>query len=123
MNRKQINFMSLLAADAFFIEELVGLTDCGRKLRAAAQHSPKDTVKLLTKSSADLVATFQRRLRRLYGGDDFVALGSLFLVEATAALSGDSGPKAPIAATLTIESAEGRQLYLNDEAKLHAGAI
>jgi hypothetical protein len=123
VNRKQINFMSLLAADAFFIEELVGLTDCGRKLRAAAQHSPKDTVKLLTKSSADLVATFQRRLRRLYGGDDFVALGSLFLVEATAALSGDSGPKAPIAATLTIESAEGRQLYLNDEAKLHAGAI
>jgi hypothetical protein len=122
VNRQQISFMSLLAADAFFVEELVRLTDCGRKLRTLSQHSPKETVKLLTKSSADLVTTFQRRLRRLYGGDDFVALGSLFLVEATAALSG-SDPKAAIAASLTIESGGARQLYINEAAKLHTGAI
>jgi hypothetical protein len=49
------------------------------------------------------------KLRRLYGGQEFLALGSLLLVEATNALSGDETRPSAIQAALRISAKENSQ--------------
>lgn len=76
-------FQSLLLADALFVDRLVAL---GAKARTARQNEGADAAGL-TRFAASLVSAFHDKLRRLYGGQDFVPFGSLILVEATAALA------------------------------------
>jgi hypothetical protein len=52
-------------------------------------------------------------LRRLYGGQDFVAFGSLLLVEATRALGAALDGGAAISATLRLASGDREQTFVN----------
>ncbi len=81
-------FHALLVADALFIDQLIRLGVRAGGLRQAMQHEPQRAVRELARFGEEFVKTFHRRLRRLYGGQDFVSFGPLILVEATRALSG-----------------------------------
>ncbi len=120
VQRQRRNFAALLAADSYFIEELVRLADCGRELRSLAQVRPEIAVRNLTRYSATLVRAFHRRLTRLYAKEDFVALGSLLLVDATAALADRPDEPSSLAATLTLDSGGTARVYHNAAARLLA---
>ncbi len=91
---------SLLVADALLVDALVNLGCRGRRLRKQAASDPAAAVKSLSRFAADLASTFHGKLRRLYGGQEFLALGGLLLVEATAALS--QAAASPVQAVLRI---------------------
>lgn len=80
-------FHSLLVADADFIDHLVRLGVRAGGLRRAMQHEPQRAVRELVRFCEESVKTFHRRLRRLYGGEDFTAFGPLILIEATRGLN------------------------------------
>lgn len=104
---------SLLTGDAFFIDNLVELGARGRKLADLAPKDPRKAVKELARFSADFVTAFHRRLRRLYGGESFVAFGPLLLAEATAVLAASASAETGIAATLRLRSGEAEQTFVN----------
>jgi hypothetical protein len=106
-------FQSLLAADAFFVDSLVHLGNHGRGLTAALERDPRVAVRELARFSAAFVTAFHRRLRRLYGGDNFVALGSLLLVEATRALASTARPDAAIAGVLRLANGDASRTFVN----------
>ncbi len=96
---------SLLAADADFVNALVNLGCHCARLRDGMSGNPRQAVKQFAQVSADLLKSFQARLRRLYGGQDFTALGSLLLLEATNALAGaDSHIRAVLRLSKTGDS-------------------
>lgn len=113
--RQRRNFSALLAADAFFMEEVVRLADCARELRSLAATKPNLAVRNLTRYSEAMVQAFHRRLRRLYARQSFLALGPLFLVEATAALHGSAVQPPAVAATLVLD-AGGREVSYHNAA-------
>jgi hypothetical protein len=81
-----------------------------RRFQDEARSKPQCGAKDLSRFAADLAATFNVRLRRLYGGQSFVSLGSLLLVHATAALTGQT---AAIQATLSITAGNLKQTLVN----------
>ncbi|MBN9659330.1 MAG: hypothetical protein J0H49_14185 [Acidobacteria bacterium] len=111
------NFHALLAADSFFIEEMVRLADMTCELRALCGRKPAMAIRNFNRYSADVVKSLHGQLRRLYAGDDFVALGSLLLLAATSALAGGSKGSIPIRATLKLEYPEGVRIYPNQAAR------
>ncbi len=94
---------SLLSADTFFIHELVRLGNTGRQLSQQLDKNPQEAVKNLSKFAAQFVKAFHGKLRRLYGGQGFTALSSLFLIEATRALGAAYVEPVPIAAKLHLK--------------------
>jgi hypothetical protein len=100
---------SLLVADAFLVNALVNLGCRGREVREQSTKDPEAAVKGLSRFAAGFVKAFHGKLRRLYGGQEFLALGSLLLVEATSALSGDSDGRADVQAVLRVSRGEKGQ--------------
>lgn len=111
------NFTALLAADSFFIEEMVRLADMTCELRALCHCKPAMAIRNLNRYSTDLVKSLHGHLHRLYAGDDFVALGSVLLLAATSALAGGSKGPIPIKATLRLDHPEGARIYTNQAAR------
>jgi hypothetical protein len=70
-------------------------------------------VKDLSRFTADFVQSYHSRLRRLYAGRDFPALGAMILVEATAALAGATGMDAPVGAVLRLKAGNLEQTFVN----------
>jgi hypothetical protein len=97
------HFAALLSADSFFIEQVLSLARYSRDLSTTAAKNPKRAARDLQTFTRDFVQVFHRRLARLYGGQDFIALGSLLLIEATAALS---GRRDALHASFTLEPIE-----------------
>ena len=93
-------FAALLAADSFFVEQVLSLARYGRDLSTKTAGSPKRTARDLNHCTTGFVKVFHRRLSRLYAGQDFTPLGPLLLIEATAALA---GRRDAIQANLMIE--------------------
>jgi hypothetical protein len=93
---------SLLAAEGFLVDNLVGLGVKGRQLSQALPLDSRRALWDLAKFSAAFIARLHRHLRRLYGGCDFAAFGSLILVEATRALAAALREDASIAAVLSL---------------------
>jgi hypothetical protein len=116
--RQRRNFAALLTADAFFIEEAVRLADCARELRSLAATNPATATRNLARYSTSMVQAFHRRLRRLYARQDFLALGPLFLLEATSALHLNLPVPPRIAATLVLVSGGRSVTYHNDAASI-----
>ena len=87
---------SLVAGDALFMNALVNFGCQSRQLRA-------DAGKGLARCADDFVKACHGKLRRLYDGKEFLALGALLLVEATSALNAD-GPG--IAAVVRISQGQ-----------------
>ncbi|MFB3777836.1 MAG: hypothetical protein ACE141_09495 [Bryobacteraceae bacterium] len=113
VQRKPKLLHSLLVADAFLVNALVNLGCQGAGLREKAAKDPAGAVKHLTRFAAELVKAFHGKLRRLYGGREFLALGGLLLVEATAALKGDTGAPSSVQAVLRVSQEELGQTLLN----------
>jgi hypothetical protein len=111
--RRPVLLNCLLRGDAFFVDNLVELGTRGRKLAALAPRDPRRAVKELARFSSDFVAAFHRRLRRLYGGENFVAFGPLLLAEATAALASARTETGGIAATLRLRSGAAERTFVN----------
>ena len=104
---------SLLVADAFYIGALVKMGLEGRRLAGEFQNDPQKAVKDLSRFTADFVQSYHGRLRRLYAGRDFPALGAMILVEATAALAGATGMDARVSAVLRRKAGSLEQTFVN----------
>ncbi|HSB18063.1 MAG TPA: hypothetical protein VLE22_26665 [Bryobacteraceae bacterium] len=105
--------ISLLWADALFVDSLITLGCRAGTLRAVMAKDPQRAVRQLTDFSSELVKAFHSRLRRLYGGEDFVALGSLLLVEATNALRTEFRETTAIRGTLTVKADGVERTFVN----------
>ena len=97
---------SLVAADAHFVNALVKLGCQGHQLREKAAKDPARAVKLLSRYAAEFTKAFNGKLRRLYGGQAFTALGALMLVEATNALNAGGAAPPGVQAVLRISQGE-----------------
>ncbi len=117
VRRQQRNFVSLLTADAFLVEAVLNVAACAREVDRLARVAPKAAVSEMARFSREMAETFHRRLRRLYAGDEFLALGPLFFLTATSALAGGSGSGGEVAAVLTLECGEGKASYANEAAR------
>lgn len=115
VKRQQRNFVSLLMADAFLVEAVLNTADCAREVQRLARIAPKKAAGDMARFAREMAETFHRKLRRMYAGDDFLALGPLFFLTATRALAGTQ-PEAEIAAVLILESEGGKACYANDAA-------
>jgi len=104
---------ALLAADAFFVRALIRLGLEGRRLSAMLRDDPKQGVKELSYFAAGFVRSYHRRLRHLYAGRNFPALGAMILVEATAALTGVQGAGTPVSAVLRLKAGGCEQTFVN----------
>lgn len=116
--RQGRNFTALLSADSFFIEEVVRLADCARELRSLAVSQPAVAVRNLARYTDALVRAFHRNLRRLYARQDFLAIGPLFLLEATAALQSTAPVPPRIAASLVLDPGGQSVTYHNPAAAI-----
>ncbi len=117
VKRGHRHFQSLLAADAFFVGELVKLGHRGHQLQEQLRESPLTATIRLSRFAEYLVKAFHGRLRRLYGGQQFLPLTSLLFVEATSALSTAFGRSSPVEAILHVtvpgDGAGGEHVFVN----------
>ena len=117
VRRQQKNFVSLLTADAFLVEAVLNVADGAREVDRLVRVAPKAAVTEMGRFTRDMAETFHRKLRRLYAGDEFLALGPLFFLSATSALAGAQGCEAETAAVLTLEWSGGKASYSNEPAR------
>jgi hypothetical protein len=117
VKRQQRNFVSLLMADAFLVEAVLNTADCAREVQRLTRIAPKKAASDMARFAREMAETFHRKLRRLYGGDDFLALGPLFFLTATSALAATAHPKVEVAAVLILESDGGKICYANEAAE------
>jgi len=116
VSRGPRRFKNLLAADAHLVGDLVSLANRGRKLRQDMRSEPAVATKKISRFLGAFVKSFHIRLRRLYGGREILAFGSLLFVEATQALSASFGREAPIEGLLRIRvpGEEGERIFVNN---------
>jgi hypothetical protein len=113
VQRKPKPLYSLLVADTFLVNALVNLGCQGRSLREKAAQDPAEAVKSLSRFAGELVDAFHGKLRRLYGGREFLALGGLLLVEATAALKAQTSEPSAVQAILRVSQGAIGQTLVN----------
>ena len=104
---------ALLSAEASFVDAFIHLGVRGRACAEAANRDPGRAAKELARFARDFVTTFQRRLRRLYGGRDFLNFGALLLIEATRALNAARGAPAPLSGILRLTADGLEQTFVN----------
>jgi len=97
-------FISLLAADVFFMDVLIQMASQGHSAVRLARENGLDGDKQLIRLVERSVHNVEGKLARLYGSVDFTPLGSLLLIEATAALSEALGEPAPIHGILRVSA-------------------
>jgi hypothetical protein len=102
VQRKPRLLYSLLVADAFLVSALVNLGCQGHSLKEKAAQDPAEAVRSLSRFAGEFVKAFHGKLRRLYGGREFLTLGGLLLVEATAALNAETGAPSVVQAVLRV---------------------
>lgn len=117
VKRQHRNFVSLLTADAFLVEAVLNVAGCAREIDRLVRTAPKAAVSEMARFSREMADTFHRKLRRLYAGSDFLALGPLFFLTATRALAGARLPESEIAAVLTVEWDGGKTAFANQAAQ------
>lgn len=99
-------FTALLAGDTFFLEHCFQITTLSRELLSVAGRNPARALRKLAQSSEEIVKTSLRGVKRHYPSEAYHGLGSLYLLEATRALSeGAEGFRA----SLTVETGTGVQ--------------
>jgi hypothetical protein len=108
VQRHPRSFANLLAGDSFFLEHCFHVAGLARELRPLAQRNPAQGLRKLAQFTADVVKASQRGLRRLHADGSCRDLGSLYLLEATRILTGDSMNDG-LRVSLMLETAEGVQ--------------
>jgi len=109
VQRRRSLFDALLRSDTILVNQVADLAFTGRELRSLVQRDPAQSARAVAKFAERFVYSFRKRLRRLYAGVAFEALGSLLLVEATAALTRRG--RLPLKATLHLRS-DDREITL-----------
>jgi hypothetical protein len=104
---------ALLTTDAFFIDQFVRLGMKGRELSVLFAENPRRAVKELAIFADDFAVSLQRKLRRLYNGQDFSGFSSLLLVEAARALAAALDGDAAVSATLRLRAGGREQTFVN----------
>jgi hypothetical protein len=104
---------ALLTGDAFLIDRLVQVGLQARDVAGSVAPDPRKATKDLVSFAAGFAALVHRKLRRLYGGQNFVALGSLLLIEATRALGAALDGDAAISGTLWVSAGKRQQTFVN----------
>ena len=104
---------ALLSGDAFFIDQLLRLGLKTRQISERVTADPSKATRDLVGGAADFADLSSRRLRRLYGGQDFTALGDLLLIEATRALAAALDGDAVISATLRLRCGDRQQTFVS----------
>lgn len=104
---------ALLSAEAFFVDALVQLGLRSHASKEAAARDPALAARQLARFAGEFVASFHRRLRRLYGGRDFLNFGALLLIEATRALGAARGQDAPVSAILRLAAGNLERTFVN----------
>ncbi len=97
-------FAALLDADSFVIEQFLSLARYSRQLATMAARNPKSAARDLNALTNAFSEVFHRRLSRLFAKQDFTQLGSMLLIEATAALA---GRRDSLQTSFTIEPVDG----------------
>jgi len=92
---------------------MVGLGLAGRDLASRLGVSARRTARDLAIVIEAFSAAVNRKLRRVYGGQQAVSLGSLLMVEATRALAVALGSDASISATLRFQAQGLEQTFTN----------
>ncbi|HPT28097.1 MAG TPA: hypothetical protein PLZ95_16890, partial [Bryobacteraceae bacterium] len=105
-------FVSLLSADAFLVRDMIRIAETGRELRTLWSKDTRAVVRRLARDGAYFIRCFHGRLKRLYAGNEILGLGSLVLVEATAALA---GPGARLNVKLEWTGEDGQRMYWTPE--------
>jgi hypothetical protein len=118
VHQKPRLFQSLLAADTFFVDEIVRMGAQAASAMRKFEQNPEEAVRKLMSFSEKLVSSFHSKLRRLYAGKDFLALGSLLFIEATHALGAAMDGERELGAVLRLKARQGSTLlwertYLN----------
>ena len=108
---------SLMYSDASLVDSIVDLLEKGHHLNQLLTSDPQAAVRSLNKFSAEFTKTFHTKLKRLYGGRQFLAFSTLLLAEATSALNEALGQPAPLMASLELTPAgktnAPAQIFLN----------
>jgi hypothetical protein len=99
---------ALLMGDAAMVNQMADLAAAGRDIRALIHSDPVKATRETAKFGERFTKAFRRRLRRLYAGEGFEALGSILLVEATAALHG--GDQKRVEAVLRLRCGSREQV-------------
>ena len=111
-------FHSLLAADAYFMGELINLGHRGRKLGTDLQESPATATSKLARYVRDFVKALHTKLRRFYGGQELFHFASLMLIEATRALSSAFKETPKVEAVLRVrlpgDTEAEEHVFIND---------
>jgi hypothetical protein len=102
LQRRPSMLQPLLAADARLVDAVVNLGCQASQLGRLKGSSPALVVRGLRKSIDQFVKAMNAKLRSLYAGRERMSLGSLLLLEATNALSGDGSRPQDIQAALRI---------------------
>ena len=106
VQRHPAQVRSLLVADTWLIDAFVNLGCRAGQLHRSTAEDPGTAVREFARLGTQAAKALRSKLRRLYGGQEFLALGSLLLVEATNALSGNPSV---IQATIHISARENGQ--------------
>ena len=101
VRRHPARVRSLLVADTCLVDAFVNLGCQAGQLRRQKAEDPRVAQRQLTRLANQLAKSVRSALRRLPGGQGFLALGPLLFVEATNALSGMT----PSAIRVTLEIA------------------
>jgi hypothetical protein len=109
VRRHPAQVRSLLVADTCLIDAFVNLGCQAGQLHRQTGKDPGMAVRELARLGTQAAKALRSKLRRLYGGQEFLALGSLLFVEATNALSGDVTRPGAIQAALRISAVEDGQ--------------
>jgi len=109
-----VNFNALVSADTTFVHALIDLGRKGRESRDLMANDPDRAVRTLSQFATDFTKTFHRRLKRLYGGNEFAAFGALLLAEATRALASAVGPQAKLAGILRLKCGDAEKVFTNE---------
>jgi hypothetical protein len=108
VQRHPRSFTSLLAGDAFFLEHCFQVASLAREVRSLARRNPAQGLRKISRFAEVVVKASNRGLKRLHVDACYRGLGSLYLLEATRVLAGNS-PQRGLRVSLTLETASGIQ--------------
>ena len=106
VRRHPAQVRSLLAADARLVDIFVNLGCQAGQLHRQEATESRMAAKKFARLGIRTAKALRSKLRRLYGGQEFLTLGSLLFVEATNALSGDERRPGAIEAALRVSADE-----------------
>jgi hypothetical protein len=115
VRRRPALVRALLFSDGLLVNTLVNMGSANALLKQETAHNPQRAAKELTALVNRSTKALHGKLKRLYGGLNFLSFGSLLLLEATNALWGEAQTESLIQAVLRIRTSSNGpcRVFLN----------